>query len=85
MGDLEVAITKADAPQFRRAAHTIKGGLRLFGAESAYSLACRLEELGRDEDLEAVGETFENLKQALADLESDLSKFVVEPMALSHP
>jgi signal transduction histidine kinase/HPt (histidine-containing phosphotransfer) domain-containing protein len=85
LGELEGAIARADAPLVRRAAHTIKGGLRMFGAAAAYESACRLEDLGREADLGSVGESFVNLKQALAELESELSKFVVEPVVLGNP
>src|SRR5262249_15463094 len=43
IGDMEGAISRMDAPHLNRAAHTIKGGLRMFGADTAYRLAFRLE------------------------------------------
>jgi signal transduction histidine kinase/HPt (histidine-containing phosphotransfer) domain-containing protein len=78
LDEIEGAIARKDAPLLRRAAHTIKGGLRLFGAETAYNLACRLEELGREGDVRAAGEPFENLKQAAAALQLDLSTFAAQ-------
>src|SRR5262249_18481156 len=51
IGDIEEAIEQTDAPLLRRAAHTIKGGLRLFGAETAYEVAARLEGLGHSGDV----------------------------------
>ncbi len=85
LGEIESAIALSDAPLLRRAAHTIKGGLRMFGAADAYALACRLEELGQAGDLGAADESFVSLKQALTLFETELSQFVMEPVALSHP
>lgn len=82
MGEIEGAISRTDAPLLRRAAHTIKGGLRLFGAEAAYDLACRLESLGRDGDFEAAGEPFEELKLAVVELHRELSAFAVAPLVV---
>jgi signal transduction histidine kinase/HPt (histidine-containing phosphotransfer) domain-containing protein len=79
LDEIEGAIARTDAPLLRRAAHTIKGGLRLFGADTAYDLACRLEQLGREGDVQAAGEPFENLKQAAVALQQDLSSFATIP------
>jgi signal transduction histidine kinase/HPt (histidine-containing phosphotransfer) domain-containing protein len=79
LDEIEGAIARTDAPLLRRAAHTIKGGLRLFGAETAYDLACRLEELGREGDVQAAAEPFENLKHAAVELQQDLSTFAAVP------
>jgi signal transduction histidine kinase/HPt (histidine-containing phosphotransfer) domain-containing protein len=78
LADMEGAISRTDAPLLRRAAHTIKGGLRMFGADSAYDLATRLEGLGREGDVRAAGELFENLKQGVLELQRELSIFAVE-------
>jgi signal transduction histidine kinase/HPt (histidine-containing phosphotransfer) domain-containing protein len=75
LDEIEGAITHADPSVLHRAAHTIKGGLRLFGADSAYELACRLEGLGRTGNVQAAGEPFENLKHAVVELQQDLSVF----------
>jgi CheY-like chemotaxis protein/HPt (histidine-containing phosphotransfer) domain-containing protein len=78
LADMEGAISNTDAPLLRRAAHTIKGGLRMFGAESAYDLASRLEGLGRDGDVRSAGELFENLKQGVLELQRELSVISAE-------
>jgi len=75
---MEGAISHTDAPLLRRAAHTIKGGLRMFGAESAYDLASRLEGLGREGDVRSAGELFERLKRGVLDLHRELSIFASE-------
>ena len=78
LADMEGAISRTDAALLRRAAHTIKGGLRMFGAESAYDLASRLEGLGREGDVRAAGELFNSLKQGVLELHRELSVFAVE-------
>jgi CheY-like chemotaxis protein len=78
LGDMEGAIARTDAPLLHRAAHTIKGGLRTFGADVAYELACRLEGLGRAGDVRAAGEPFGSLKQAVVELQQELSQFAAE-------
>jgi signal transduction histidine kinase/HPt (histidine-containing phosphotransfer) domain-containing protein len=77
--EIESAIFATDAALLRRAAHTIKGGLRLFGAEAAYDLACRLENLGRTGDCGAAGAPFVELKDAVVELQRELSAFNAEP------
>ncbi len=79
LGEIEGAISGTDAVLLRRAAHTIKGGLRLFGAEAAYDLACRLESLGREGDFEAASEPFVELKQVVVELQQELSAVAVVP------
>jgi CheY-like chemotaxis protein len=79
LDEIEGAIARTDAPLLRRAAHTIKGGLRLFGAETAYDLACRLEELGREGNVKSAAEPFEDLKHAAVELQQDLSTFAAVP------
>jgi signal transduction histidine kinase/HPt (histidine-containing phosphotransfer) domain-containing protein len=93
--EIERALSRADASQLARAAHTIKGGLRMFGAGAAYDLACRLEEFGvesarsrasrSEANWGAAEGSVLNLKQAVVELEAELSKFIVEPVALGHP
>jgi HPt (histidine-containing phosphotransfer) domain-containing protein len=80
ISEIERAIARTDASQLRLAAHTIKGGLRLFGADAAYELASQLEGLGRDGDLRAAGEPFENLKLAVVELQHDLTPFAALPL-----
>jgi CheY-like chemotaxis protein len=75
LDEIEGAIAHAEPSVLHRAAHTIKGGLRLFGADSAYELACRLEGLGRAGDVQAAGEPFEILKHAVVELQQDLTVF----------
>ncbi len=69
------AITNKDTSELQRAAHTLKGSIRIFGAERPAAAAMRLERMGRDENLldadqawqELVNE-LERLKPLLTDL-----------------
>ncbi|HEY3969389.1 MAG TPA: response regulator [Planctomycetaceae bacterium] len=79
MGEIESAIACTDGPLLRRAAHTIKAGLRMFGADDAYDLACRLEGLGKAGDLVAAEESFVSFKQVFVEIEKELSEFMREP------
>jgi CheY-like chemotaxis protein len=69
------AITNGDASELQRAAHTLKGSIRIFGAERPATAALRLETMGRDEDLVGAEEAWrvlvkeiEQLKPMLTDL-----------------
>lgn len=81
MGEIEEAIARTDPRSLRLAAHTIKGGLRMFGGEAAYELAGRLEEMGRAGNLETAQEPFETLKQTVIDIQHDLCALVAVPVA----
>jgi signal transduction histidine kinase/HPt (histidine-containing phosphotransfer) domain-containing protein len=80
IGDIEEAIEQTDAPLLRRAAHTIKGGLRLFGAESAYEVAARLEDLGHSGDVRSAESDFATLKLAVVEIQKELSAFTEVPL-----
>ena len=54
MAAIETAQSSGDASELRRAAHTLKGSADVVGARAAATAASRLEELGRDGELEAV-------------------------------
>lgn len=47
MREIESAVGRTDVDTLRRAAHTVKGGLRTFGAGTAQDLAEKLEQMGR--------------------------------------
>ena len=87
LSDIEGAVARSDAALLRRAAHTIKGGLRLFGAETAYELACQIEVFGRAGHIEAAREPVETLKLAVDELQLNLSCFAaISPVTETmHP
>jgi two-component system sensor histidine kinase/response regulator len=69
------AITDEDASELQRAAHTLKGSVRIFGAERAAEAALGLENMGRDKNLanaeevwQVLVEEIERLKPLLTDL-----------------
>lgn len=70
---MEQAISGGSPAELTRAAHTIKGGLRMFGAASPLDLATRLESLGRTGDLAAAVEPLERLKRILVELREELA------------
>ncbi|HUT94750.1 MAG TPA: response regulator [Thermoguttaceae bacterium] len=67
MEEIRQAIAAGDAAALRLAAHTLKGSIRYFGQGPAYQHAYRLEEMGRDGQLEDAGPT-------LAALEGDMEQ-----------
>jgi HPt (histidine-containing phosphotransfer) domain-containing protein len=79
ISEMERALAQQDAPLLRRAAHTVKGGLRLFGADDACGCACELEEMGRAGTIDAAGPAVARLKDSLTDIQRQLSQFVAAP------
>jgi two-component system, sensor histidine kinase and response regulator len=57
------AIKRTDAALLRRAAHTVKGAVRYFGAQQAFDLAMRLETLASGGDLEAAIPAIDQLER----------------------
>ncbi|MHC4437222.1 MAG: PAS domain-containing protein [Planctomycetota bacterium] len=75
MKKIRDAITSGDSLTLQRAAHTLKGSVRIFGAERPATAAKRLEIMGRDENLadaeeawQVLVEEIERLKPLLRDL-----------------
>jgi CheY-like chemotaxis protein len=69
------AITNEDTSELQRAAHTLKGSIRIFGAERPAEAALRLETMGRDKNLldaeqawQVLVKEIERLKPMLTDL-----------------
>jgi len=56
LGQLDKAILTADANELRRAAHTLRGSLRIFGPTLASDLAQRLEDLGKNNHCDQAAE-----------------------------
>ena len=76
MDQIRHAIARGEAPELRRAAHTLKGSVSVFGAEPAREAAWRLESMGREGNLSqaetawaALENEIERLKPALRSLE----------------
>jgi PAS domain S-box-containing protein len=70
------AVTGGDPKALRRAAHTIKGSVRYFGANRMTELAARLESLAEKENLHAARETLPALGDASDELLASLASHV---------
>lgn len=68
---LHTALAEADGTTFQRAAHTLKGSLRYFGATKAFDIAHELECVGRDE-------RFSEANELLVDVEAELDQIKPE-------
>jgi signal transduction histidine kinase/DNA-binding response OmpR family regulator len=69
---IEQALVADDAPTWRRAAHTLHGTLRMFGATEAGELADRLENLPDGDQVAQAEECFQHLQRATHDFLADL-------------
>ncbi len=67
------ALRQGDSTTMRRAAHTIKGSLRYFGAETAFNWAQRLEAIAEAGKLADVPEALAGLERELAQLRPQLA------------
>lgn len=65
MGQIEDGLKNEHAAELRRAAHTLKGSLEVFGAKAASKAALEVEQLGEDGDFEAASEAVEELRGEL--------------------
>jgi PAS domain S-box-containing protein len=77
LGELEQAVGACDAGIVRRAAHTIKGALRTFEAERATTLAARLEEAGRNGNLDGAQGMVADLRYEMAEVIRELEGFSI--------
>jgi two-component system, sensor histidine kinase and response regulator len=74
--EIRRAIDSADWELLHRAAHTIKGSMRYFGASAVFDRAFGLEQLAARQSLEGAEEIFALLKQELAKLLPHLINYV---------
>ena len=74
--EIRKAIDMADCELLSRAAHTIKGSARYFGASGVYERAFALEQLGSQKTLDEAETNFGLLKQELAKLTAHLLNYV---------
>ena len=75
LASIEGAIQGKEGRVLQRAAHTIKGGFRLFGATEAYELAMQLEESGRGGQFDGVLETAQRLRELSRGILRELEVF----------
>jgi PAS domain S-box-containing protein len=78
MAVLRESVNHADAGALRRAAHTLKGTIGIFGRREAYAAADRLEALGKSGDLAAATPALTELEDALARLRPALTALATE-------
>jgi HPt (histidine-containing phosphotransfer) domain-containing protein len=76
LSEIRRAIDAKDWELLHRAAHTIKGSMRYFGAPRVFDRAFGLEMLASNHRLEGVEEIFGLLKQELAKLTPHLINYV---------
>jgi two-component system, sensor histidine kinase and response regulator len=76
MDELRRAIDTADWELLHRAAHTIKGSMRYFGAHAVFDRAFGLEQLAAHQSLDGAEEILGLLKQELAKLVPHLINYV---------
>jgi len=75
------AITNEDASELQRAAHTLKGSIRIFGAERPAAAVKRLETMGRDKNLADAEEAWQVLVEEIERLKPMLNDLVNPPEA----
>ena len=74
--EIRSALGRGDAEALRHAAHTLKGAVGNFSAESAVEAARNLEDIGREDDLSGAEAAVHTLEQELEQLGSVLTAFV---------
>ena len=74
--ELNAALAKHDNVTFQRAAHTLKGSLRYFGASVPFELAYKLECIGRDSRFEDAPELLTQMESLLAEIEPELQSLL---------
>ncbi|MEO8494110.1 MAG: response regulator [Planctomycetota bacterium] len=73
---LRSSLAEEDSKTFRRAAHTLKGSLRYFGARAAFDRAHELECAGRDEQLAVVPDLLGQVEADMQQIEAELRCFL---------
>jgi HPt (histidine-containing phosphotransfer) domain-containing protein len=76
LNTLRDSLKSTDAKTFKRAAHSLKGMLRNFQAESAAETAFELEQIGEQGKLDGADQIVENLADQLDDVGQKLKKLV---------
>lgn len=76
LNELNAALAENDGPAFQRAAHTLKGSLRYFGANEAFELAYELECIGSDRRFDDAFNLLAEMKSLLSQIESELRSLI---------
>ncbi len=72
------ALDNKDAKTLHRAAHSLKGVLLNFQADASAKMAMKLEEMGRQGELEGADEVYQALVSEIASLEKILLDLIKE-------
>ena len=78
---IQTAIAHGDGRALERAAHSLKGTVMSFGAQTAGATALRLEVIGRSGDLTQAALVGAELEREVAHLGHALAVFKGEPVA----
>lgn len=76
--EIRAALDAADPVRLERAAHTLKGSVGNFGAESAVQAALHLETLGRTRDLGPAEDAWQRLRSEMDALHPALAELARE-------
>jgi len=74
LADIHEAVLNRDSERLAHAAHTLKGAVSNFGAESARRAALQLEQLGRAKNLVPATEAYAALERELGRFTEELAK-----------
>jgi two-component system sensor histidine kinase/response regulator len=81
---LHEAITRGDAAQVYRLAHTLAGAVGIFGARPTLAAATRLEAMGREGKLAGAEEAWKRLNAELGRLKPALTALTAEVETATH-
>jgi CheY-like chemotaxis protein len=76
MNKMQIAIKNEDASGLQRAAHTLKGSVRVFGAERVASAALQLEKIGQSKNLDDAQDAWTQLDRELERLKPMLDNLL---------
>jgi CheY-like chemotaxis protein len=76
MGNLRRAFIERDAPTLMRSAHSLKGMLKNFQADTGAEVAFEIEKKGKQEEFDGVEAAVENLAGHLAEVERELHQLI---------
>ncbi len=76
LANIETSISQQDEKNLRLSAHSIKGALNHLGGRSAAKHAEKLESMAQKEDLTKAATVFDQFRDSLNELTSEMKKFV---------
>jgi HPt (histidine-containing phosphotransfer) domain-containing protein len=77
MQQLELAVQQKDGTQIRHAAHSLKGSSSNIGAEELAAQCQKLEEMGKNNELENITGQAEMVQQELTRVQAELKTLMV--------